>query len=64
MSKLKELIEKGKSQGFLEFLELKEHLPEDIIDQEQIEDILAMIRDMGIEIKASNAEIINLFNKE
>ncbi len=64
MRKLKELIAKGKSQGYIELLELKEHLPFDIIDKEQIEDIVMMVRDMGIEVRVTNAEIISLFNKD
>lgn len=64
MSKIKELIEKGKSQGYLESQEIKEYLPAEITEQEQIEDILAMINDMGIEVRTSIAEIINLFEKE
>jgi len=64
MSKLKELIEKGKSQGYLELIEIKEHLPKDITDKEQIEDILTMIRDMNIKVNASSAEIIELSKKE
>ncbi len=64
MSKLKEIIAKGKSQGYIENLELKTYLPTDITDEEQIEDIIAMVRDMGIEVRVSKAEIINIFNKK
>ena len=44
-SKLKELIAKGKEQGFLTYGEVKDHLPDDISDPEQIEDIIRMIND-------------------
>jgi len=47
-SRLKQLIEKGKEQGFLTYSEVNDHLPEDIVDPQQIEDIIAMINDMGI----------------
>ena len=47
-SRLKMLIEKGKEQGFLTYAEVNDHLPEDIVDPQQIEDIIGMINDMGI----------------
>ncbi|MDZ7661709.1 MAG: RNA polymerase sigma factor RpoD [Thiohalophilus sp.] len=47
-SQLKSLIAKGKEQGFLTYAEVNDHLPDDIVDPEQIEDIVAMINDMGI----------------
>ena len=47
-SRLKLLIEKGKEQGFLTYAEVNDHLPEDIVDPQQIEDIIGMINDMGI----------------
>jgi len=61
MSKIKELIKKGKAHGYLEYLEVKEHLPNEILEEEQIEDIVAMIRDMGIEVRLSKAEVIRPF---
>jgi RNA polymerase primary sigma factor len=47
-SRLKLLITKGKEQGFLTYHEVNDHLPDDIVDPEQIEDIINMINDMGI----------------
>jgi RNA polymerase primary sigma factor len=47
-SRLKLLIEKGKEQGFLTYAEVNDHLPEEIVDPQQIEDIIGMINDMGI----------------
>ncbi len=47
-SRLKALIAKGKEQGYLTYREVNDHLPDDIIDADQIEDIIAMINDMGI----------------
>ena len=49
-SQLKLLIAKGKEQGFITYHEVTEHLPDDIVDPEQIEDIINMINDMGIEV--------------
>jgi len=47
-SQLKQLIAKGKDQGFLTYIEVNDHLPPGIVEPEQIEDIVRMINDMGI----------------
>lgn len=49
-SQLKQLIAKGKVQGYLTYAEVNDHLPSDIVDPEQIEDIISMINDMGIQV--------------
>ncbi|HKJ08791.1 MAG TPA: RNA polymerase sigma factor RpoD [Gammaproteobacteria bacterium] len=49
-SQLKQLIAKGKEQGFLTYAEVNDHLPDEIVDPEQIEDIINMINDMGITV--------------
>ncbi|HYW04385.1 MAG TPA: RNA polymerase sigma factor RpoD [Gammaproteobacteria bacterium] len=49
-SQLKSLIGRGKEQGFLTYAEVNDHLPDDIVDPEQIEDIINMINDMGIAV--------------
>jgi RNA polymerase primary sigma factor len=49
-SQLKQLIAKGKVQGYLTYAEVNDHLPSDIVDPEQIEDIIGMINDMGIQV--------------
>jgi len=49
-SQLKILIAKGKEQGYLTYAEVNDHLPNDIVDPDQIEDIVAMINDMGITV--------------
>ncbi len=49
-SRLKELITKGKEQGYLTFDQVNDHLPQDIIDSDQVEDIIRMINDMGIQV--------------
>ena len=47
-SRLKLLITRGKEQGFLTYAEVNDHLPEEIVDPQQIEEIIGMINDMGI----------------
>lgn len=49
-SQLKLLVTRGKEQGYLTYAEVNDHLPEDIIDSDQIEDIIQMINDMGIQV--------------
>jgi RNA polymerase primary sigma factor len=49
-SRLKELIAKGKEQGYITYAEVNDHLPDDISDPDQIEDIIRMINDMGITV--------------
>jgi RNA polymerase primary sigma factor len=49
-SQIKLLIAKGKEQGFLTYAEVNDHLPDDIVDPQQIEDIINMINDMGITV--------------
>jgi RNA polymerase primary sigma factor len=49
-SQLKRLVTHGKEQGYLTYAEVNDHLPEDIVDSEQIDDIIQMINDMGIPV--------------
>ncbi|MBV1869443.1 MAG: RNA polymerase sigma factor RpoD [Gammaproteobacteria bacterium] len=49
-SQLKELIAKGKEQGFLTYADVSDHLPETVSEPDQIEDIVGMINDMGIQV--------------
>ena len=49
-SQLKMLIAKGKEQGFLTYAEVNDHLPNEIVDPDQIEGIISMINDMGITV--------------
>ena len=43
-------VQRGKEQGYLTYAEVNDHLPEDIVDSDQIEDIIQMINDMGIQV--------------
>ena len=52
-SRLKELISRGREQGYLTYGEVNDHLPDEITDPEQIEDIIGMINDMGIAVHES-----------
>ncbi len=56
-SQLKQLIAKGKEQGFLTYAEVNDHLPDGIVEPEQIEDIIRMINDMGIQVYESAPDI-------
>ncbi|PJG83583.1 RNA polymerase sigma factor RpoD [Caviibacterium pharyngocola] len=49
-SQLKLLIAQGKEQGYLTYAEVNDHLPEELVDADQIEDIIQMINDMGIQV--------------
>ncbi|QIQ20768.1 RNA polymerase sigma factor RpoD [Zophobihabitans entericus] len=49
-SQLKLLITRGKELGYLTYADVNDHLPEEIIDSDQIEDIIQMINDMGIQV--------------
>jgi RNA polymerase primary sigma factor len=61
-SQLQLLIARGKEQSFLTYAEVNDHLPSEIVDPEQIEDIVQMINDMGIPVyeKAPDAEALLL----
>jgi len=63
-SEIKQLIIKGKEQGFLTYAEVNDHLPDDIVDPEQIEDIINMINDMGIEVHEEAPEADALLMQE
>ena len=48
--RLKTLITLGKDRGYLTYSEINDHLPDDLVDAEAIESIVAMINDMGIQV--------------
>lgn len=49
-SQIKLLILKGKEQGYLTYAEVNDHLPDDIVETDTVEDIIQMINDMGIQV--------------
>ena len=49
-SKIAELIEKGREQGYLTYADVNDHLPEDISDPDQVDEIIGMINDLGIQV--------------
>lgn len=63
-SRLKELITRGKEQGYLTYAEVNDHLPPDITDPEQIEEIISMINDMGIRVAEAAPEMEELLLTE
>jgi RNA polymerase primary sigma factor len=65
-SQLKLLVQRGKEQGYLTYAEVNDHLPEDIVDSDQIEDIIQMINDMGIQVmeEAPDADDLMLAEKQ
>src|SRR5713226_2714954 len=58
--RLKNLIVLGKERGYLTYAEINDHLPDDMLDAEQIENIISMINDMGIQVydEAPDAETL------
>jgi RNA polymerase primary sigma factor len=61
-SDIKQLISKGLEQGYLTYAEVNDHLPDDLVDPEQLEDIIGIINGMGIEVHevAPDAETLVL----
>ena len=59
-TRLKNLIVLGKERGYLTYTEINDHLPDDMLDAEQIEGIISMINDMGIQVydEAPDAETL------
>lgn len=63
-SRLKELITRGKLKGYLTYAEVNDHLPADITDPEQIEEIISMMNDMGIRVAEEAPEMEELLLPE
>ncbi|MFM8391106.1 MAG: RNA polymerase sigma factor RpoD [Methylophilaceae bacterium] len=59
-ARLKMLIVLGKERGYLTYAEINDHLPDDVQDSEQIDSIIGMINDMGIQVyeEAPDAEVL------
>ncbi|NNG13631.1 MAG: sigma-70 family RNA polymerase sigma factor, partial [Gammaproteobacteria bacterium] len=64
-SQLKALIIKGKEQGYLTYAEVNDHLPNEIVDPDQIEGIISMITDMGVTVQefAPDADSLAMSDK-
>ncbi len=60
-SRLKQLISKGKEQGYLTFTQVNDHLPDDITNPDQVEDIIRMINDIGIPVGETAPDTEDLF---
>ncbi len=63
-SRLKDLIARGKEQGYLTYSEVNDHLPQDISDPDQVEDIIQMINDLGIQVFESAPDADELLMAE
>ncbi|MDA9266724.1 RNA polymerase sigma factor RpoD, partial [Gammaproteobacteria bacterium] len=61
-----ELIEKGREQGYLTYADVNDHLPEDISDPDQVDEIIGMINDLGLQVHetAPDADDLLLANSE
>ena len=63
MEQIEYLIKLGKSQGYLNFGDLREALPYDNIEEKDLKDIVLMLEGEGIKIKMTNAKIVRLDSK-
>ena len=63
-SKIAELIEKGREQGYLTYADVNDHLPEDISEPEQFEEIIGMIEDLGLTVHEKAPDVDTLMLRE
>ena len=49
-TRVRQLIAKGREQGFLTYAEVNDHVPDGMLETDQIEDLVAMMNEMGIEV--------------
>lgn len=63
-SRIKDLIAKGKEQGYLTYAEVNDHLPEDVVDPDQIEAVIGTINDMGISVHETPPDADSLILSE
>ena len=49
-SRIADLIEKGREQGYLTYADVNDHLPDDISDPDQVDEIIGMINDLGLQV--------------
>jgi len=64
MHQIEYLIKLGKSQGYLNFGDLREALPYDNIEEEDLKDIIQLLESKGIKVNMTNAKIVELKSKE
>ena len=63
-SKIAELIKKGREQGYLTYADVNDHLPEDISEPEQFEEIIGMIEDLGLTVHEKAPDVDTLMLRE
>ena len=65
-SRIAELIEKGREQGYLTYSDVNDHLPDDISDPDQVDEIIGMINDLGLQVHetAPDADTLMLAESE
>ena len=63
-SRIAELIEKGREQGYLTYSDVNDHLPEDISDPDQVEEIIGMINDLGLQVHETAPDTDSLMLSE
>lgn len=63
-NRINELITRGKENGYLTYSEINDHLPDDIVDPEQIDDIINIINEMGIRVYETAPDTETLFLSE
>ena len=60
MSDVEEMLKLARSQGFIDYVDFKKYLPNEITDQEQIQDIVDLLKGMGVEVRFKSAEVLNI----
>ena len=63
-SRIAELIEKGREQGYLTYSDVNDHLPEDISDPDQVDEIISMINDLGLQVHETAPDADSLMLSE
>ena len=65
-SRIAELIVKGREQGYLTYADVNDHLPDDISDPDQVDEIIGMINDLGLQVHetAPDADTLMLAESE
>ena len=61
---IKELLEIGRRDGYVSMSDFKSALPSEITEEDQIQDIIEYLNDLGIEVRTTSAEVVRLFDKD